>query len=354
MGMIRTSLWIAVSYAISLGQILSVKAYLPHHIHARRLTACWGGSALCSSPIDSQPGELDAVSVDPANGPGNSDSDSNNSQLTDWVIEGLESEGNRITSSSSVKAGENDIIPGSGLCIGKVRILPAGYNDNNDNDNDSINDDLQPIRLLVGRNGWGTGVHPTTRLCLEWVCDTLTGGEVLLDYGCGSGILSIAALHMGAARCVGVDVEAEALVASERNVHLNGYSEAAFTGLHTREVVPYALCTPVGVDVCVANILIGQLCRASMVAAIVSNMVPGALLCLSGIRPDEVDSLKAAYSDHMEWLDDQYAELSASETVGSVESYGFDCGRWARLVGRKTEGAGRDRDIESMSELAVS
>jgi ribosomal protein L11 methyltransferase len=43
-----------------------------------------------------------------------------------------------------------------------------------------------------------------------------------LDYGCGSGILSIAALHMGAARCVGVDVETEALVASERNVHLNG------------------------------------------------------------------------------------------------------------------------------------
>jgi ribosomal protein L11 methyltransferase len=235
------------------------------------------------------------------------------------------------------------------LCIGKVRILPAGYSSTEVDD-----DDLQPIRLLVGRNGWGTGVHPTTRLCLEWVCDTLTGGEVLLDYGCGSGILSIAALHMGAARCIGVDVEAEALVASERNVHLNGYSEASFEGLHTREVVPYALCTPVGVDICVANILIGQLCRASMVAAIVSNMVPGALLCLSGIRPDEVDSLKAAYADHMEWLDDQYAELSASETEGSVESYGFDCGRWARLVGRKTKGAGRDRDIESMSELAVS
>jgi ribosomal protein L11 methylase PrmA len=181
-----------------------------------------------------------------------------------------------------------------------------------------------------------------------------SGGEVLLDYGCGSGILSIAALHMGAARCVGVDVEAEALVSAERNVHLNGYSEAAFEGLHTREVVPYALCTPVGVDVCVANILIGQLVRGSMVAAIVSNLVPGALLCLSGIRPDEVDSLKAAYSDHMEWLDDQYAELSASETEGSLESYGFDCGRWARLVGRKTVGAGRDRDIISMSELAVS
>jgi ribosomal protein L11 methylase PrmA len=246
------------------------------------------------------------------------------------------------------------------LCIGKVRILAAGsqYNDNDDNDDDNKDDDkeddLQTIRLLVGRNGWGTGIHPTTRLCLEWVCDTVQGGEVLLDYGCGSGILSIAALHMGAARCVGVDVEAEALVSAERNVHLNGYSEARYEGLHTREVVPYALCTPLGVDICVANILIGQLVRGSMVSAIVSNLVPGALLCLSGIRPDEVDSLKAAYKDHMEWLDDEYAELSASETEGSLESYGFDCGRWARLVGRKTAGAGRDHDIQSMSELAVS
>jgi hypothetical protein len=334
MGTKRTSLLIAVSFTVSLGR---VQAYLPHHAASTSMTA-WGGSSLFSSPIESN----------------QEDSARGNSQLTDWVIENLESADSSITSSSSVKAGENDTIPGSGLCIGKVRILPAGSTLLANNQDDNNDDDLQTIRLLVGRNGWGTGVHPTTRLCLEWVCDTVQGGEVLLDYGCGSGILSIAALHMGAARCVGVDVEAEALVSAERNVQLNGYSDARFEGLHTREVVPYALCTPLGVDICVANILIGQLVRGSMVAAIVSNLVPGALLCLSGIRPDEVDSLKAAYKDHMEWLDDQYDELSASETQGSLESYGFDCGRWARLVGRKTAGAGHDRDIETMSELAVS
>jgi ribosomal protein L11 methylase PrmA len=140
---------------------------------------------------------------------------------------------------------------------------------------------------------------------------------------------------MGAARCVGVDVETEALVASERNVHLNGLFKRLW--LH-REVVPYALCG--GVDVCVANILIEQLCRASMVAAIVSNMVPGATVVSFG-HSTEVDSLKAAYADHAEWLDDQYAELSAVETGSIVVR--FDCGRWARLVGRKTKGAGRDR-----------
>jgi hypothetical protein len=75
-------------------------------------------------------------------------------------------EGNSITSSSAVKAGENDILPIQGfIIVGRVRILPAGYDDTIHNSND----DLQPIRLLVGRNGWGTGVHPTTRLCLRWV-----------------------------------------------------------------------------------------------------------------------------------------------------------------------------------------
>jgi len=266
------------------------------------------------------------------------------SKLTEWVVENLESEGSSITSSSTIKAGENDSLPESGLCIGKVRILAA------DSSFEAV-DDLQPIKLLIGRNGWGTGVHPTTRLCLEWICDVVQGGETLLDYGCGSGVLSIAALHMGAARSVGVDVEAEALVTAERNLQLNGYDEGRFEGLHTREVLPYDIC-PTGVDLVVANILIGQLVRPSMVAAIVSNMAAGALLCLSGIRPNEVDSLKQAYGVYMEWIDDQYAELSATETEGSLESYGFDCGRWARLVGRKV--STNDRDIEAMSELAVS
>jgi hypothetical protein len=65
-----------------------------------------------------------------------------------------------------------------------------------------------------------------------------------------------------------------------------------------------------------------------------------------------VDSLKAAYNDHVEWLPEHYAELAANETEGSVESYGFDVGRWSRLVGRLKENGGMD--IEAMSELAVS
>mmetsp|Transcript_1147 Transcript_1147/g.2963 ORF Transcript_1147/g.2963 Transcript_1147/m.2963 type:complete len:90 (-) Transcript_1147:2070-2339(-) len=89
-----------------------------------------------------------------------------------------------------------------------------------------------------------------------------------------------------------------------------------------------------------------------MVSAIVTNVRPGGLLCLSGIRPWEVVSLKEAYADHVEWMDGHYKELSADETPGSVESYGFNVGQWARLVGRIKIDAGIS--IEAMSELAVS
>ena len=271
----------------------------------------------------------------------------NKSELTDWVIENLEENGS-ITSTDVIKAGEGDTLPRDGLIVGKCRVFAAAAKTD---DESNRNDELYPIYLYLGRNGWGTGVHPTTRLCLEWLGNHgVNDGDILLDYGCGSGILSIAALHFGASRCIGVDIEAESLVTAERNIELNGWN-GRFQGVHTREVLPYEICPPQGASLCVANILVGQLVRPSMVAAITTNLEDGGLLCLSGIRPGEVDSLKEAYTG-FEWLDDQYAELSATETANSIESYGFDCGRWARLVGRKK--VEEDFFIKQMSELAVS
>jgi ribosomal protein L11 methyltransferase len=68
---------------------------------------------------------------------------------------------------------------------------------------------------------FGTGSHPTTRLCLRWLDEHLQGGETLLDYGCGSGILAIAAAKLGAARVDGVDIDAQAVTASRDNAALN-------------------------------------------------------------------------------------------------------------------------------------
>ena len=167
-------------------------------------------------------------------------SSSSNADLTDWVVESLEDDGDSITRSDPIKAGEGDgdLLPVEGLQISKMRIFAAAQQEQQQSNKDD--GDYYPIYLLLGRNGWGTGVHPTTRLCLEWMCDTINDGDVLLDYGCGSGILSITALHMGASRCIGVDVEAEALVTAERNLQLNGWdADGRFQGMHTREVLPY-------------------------------------------------------------------------------------------------------------------
>jgi hypothetical protein len=79
---------------------------------------------------------------------------------------------------------------------------------------------------------------------------------------------------------------------------------------------------------------------------------PNGLLCLSGIRPNEIEPLKNAYNDTFDWLDEGYAELSANECEASIESYGFDCGRWVRLIGRRKQD-NREADIEKMSESAV-
>jgi ribosomal protein L11 methylase PrmA len=297
-------------------------------VAATRIMRC--GSTSCCAPFRVEAGHRAAA-------------------ITDWVIENLEPHENQtITSRSAVRAGENDTLPVEGLLIGAIRILAA---DSEHTDEMGKDGTTPTVRLLVGRNGWGTGVHPTTRLCVEWICDTLLGGETILDYGCGSGILSLTALRMGAAKCVGVDVEAEALITAVRNIELNGFGTDRFEPYHTREILPYGISAS-GVDVCVANILVGQLVRPSMVAALVTNVAAGGLLCLSGIRPgDQVEALKDAYGEYMDWID--YAELAATETAHSIESYGFDCGVWCRLVGRKKISSRRD-DVISMSDLAVS
>jgi len=75
---------------------------------------------------------------------------------------------------------------------------------------------------------FGTGSHPTTRLCLRWLDDNLKGGESVLDYGCGSGILAIAALKLGAARATGVDVDSQAVTASRDNAMANQVANVQF------------------------------------------------------------------------------------------------------------------------------
>jgi ribosomal protein L11 methyltransferase len=140
------------------------------------------------------------------------------------------------------------------------------------------------IRLDPGL-AFGTGSHSTTRLCLEWLLRQLRGGESVLDYGCGSGVLAIAACKLGASFVAGTDVDPQALRASRDNARANN-AEALF-------VIPEALPAR-DFDIAVANILANPLILLAPVMA--ARVRPGGSLALSGILDSQVDAVVSAYS----------------------------------------------------------
>lgn len=132
---------------------------------------------------------------------------------------------------------------------------------------------------------FGTGSHPTTRLCLEWLCDTVQGGESLLDYGCGSGILAIAAARLGAQSVLGVDIDDNALLAARDNAQTN---QVELTLRHSREPLEETF------DCVVANILTNPLCVLAPLLA--ARVAPGGRLALSGVLDSQSEQVIAAYA----------------------------------------------------------
>lgn len=142
------------------------------------------------------------------------------------------------------------------------------------------------IRLDPGL-AFGTGTHPTTRLCLQWLLRQPLQGRSVLDYGCGSGILAIAAARLGAARVVGVDIDPDAVDTTAANAQANGVRVEA--GL------PDSVAGA-RFDVLVANILSAPLKLLAPVLA--AHLVPGGAIALSGILERQADELIAAYAPY--------------------------------------------------------
>lgn len=135
---------------------------------------------------------------------------------------------------------------------------------------------------------FGTGTHPTTALCLRWLDAQVLRGANVVDYGCGSGILAVAALLLGAEHCHGVDNDPQALTASRDNAQRNGVSHRLSLALPEEPDTSPA-------DVLVANILSGILVQ---LAPRLANLVrPGGRLALSGILTTQVDEVMSAYQD---------------------------------------------------------
>jgi len=135
---------------------------------------------------------------------------------------------------------------------------------------------------------FGTGSHPTTRLCLQWVLDNIPAGCSVLDYGCGSGILAIAAAKVGAGKVVGIDIDERALESTRDNAERNGESI---------EVVHSGTPVTARYDRVIANILTNPLCV--LAPAIAACVADGGKLVLSGVLEPQAEQVIAAYAPYI-------------------------------------------------------
>jgi len=153
---------------------------------------------------------------------------------------------------------------------------------------------------------FGTGSHPTTRLCLQWLDENIKGGERVLDYGCGSGILAIAAMKLGAGRAIGVDIDPQAIQSS----HDNAAQNQVTAEFYLPDAAP-----PFQADILIANILTNPL--KVLAPALATAVCSGGRIVLSGILEEQAQDVLAIYQA---WFD--------------MEISGHDEG-WVRLSGVK-------------------
>jgi ribosomal protein L11 methyltransferase len=155
--------------------------------------------------------------------------------------------------------------------------------------------DAEPVLLELDPGlAFGTGTHATTAMCLEWLesgAENWLRDADLCDYGCGSGILAIAAVKLGARHALGMDIDPQALLATRENAARNGVADRVAT-------TDDRACGGAIVDVLVANILAGPLVELAPLLA--DRVRPGGHLALSGLLLEQVDAVVTAYRP---WFD---------------------------------------------------
>lgn len=156
---------------------------------------------------------------------------------------------------------------------------------------------------------FGTGTHPTTALCLQWLDGLDLAGKTVVDFGCGSGILGIAALKLGAARVIGIDIDPQAIQASRDNAMRNGVAD------QIELYLPADQPQDVEADVVVANILAGPL--RELAPLIAGHGKAGSLMALSGVLESQAPELEIIYG--------QWFEMDPTAVKEE----------WCRLSGRK-------------------
>jgi ribosomal protein L11 methyltransferase len=172
---------------------------------------------------------------------------------------------------------------------------------------DAPDPDAVNVKLDPGL-AFGTGTHPTTSLCLKWLDSQSMEDKTVVDSGCGSGILAVAALKLGAKNVIGIDIDPQALLASEQNAKNNEVADKLSLFLPENQ--------PEGaVDVVMANILAGPLKELHKI--ITAYVKPGGSLIMSGILESQVNEVLTQYENNF-----------------AFEAYKSE-GEWVRLVGRR-------------------
>lgn len=175
----------------------------------------------------------------------------------------------------------------------------------------SWNEDPIPAGLTTlnidPRLAFGTGMHPTTRLCLEWLGSHPLSGKTVMDFGCGSGILAIAAGCVGACQIAGLDIDPQALIATSQNASLNQLPIQTLLAENTPDQT---------FDVVVTNILANPLIELS--AALIDLIQLGGHIVTAGLLHEQSDQVKAAYPS-----------IVFDEDISKDE--------WTRLSGRRSE-----------------
>jgi precorrin-6B methylase 2 len=185
-------------------------------------------------------------------------------------------------------------------------------------------DGKKSIQLSDISAGWGDGTHPTTRLCLDFIRNNMQAGQRFLDYGTGSGVLSIYAAKLGASSCLAVDVCDDSIQAATRNIEDNGVADLVEV-THTRYIyVGEDRFRPA--DVTVANILPGPLIRLVDILWTLTN--PGGWICLSGMRPHQLEYIQSIYAPFV----DRETEVTS---YGSHDQWGkrnFTCANTLKMT----------------------
>lgn len=169
--------------------------------------------------------------------------------------------------------------------------------------------------LLDPGLAFGTGTHPTTFLCMQWLANQALEQIDVLDYGCGSGILGITALLLGAKQAVGVDIDPQALIASRANAERNHIETNAFPVFLPDDYTKHQIKHSQPVDIVVANILAGPL--VELKPTLLKPLKTDGLICLSGILKNQAQHIQDAYQDSIQF-----------DAVAEKED-------WVRLSGRK-------------------